>query len=227
MAGGGRKIYRKRSEHARLQPRDKDGKFCSTSPSLGGRVKHSARAKARRASPSSGGVGRTGGQKSESESDGNSDAVTIPVVVLDDSDSGDDGDSASGDDRDSDLMEAQAMRKEFEVFKKEAKQKYNLAIQQRDEALAQRDEARMQCGVLEFDVEFLRTRLRMVITSSSKEDKVRLTSRYFRSKHKKKVSTTLGKSSSATSKKKKKEEVTSQGEIRKIWKLQSKIMQKK
>ncbi|KAG2562764.1 hypothetical protein PVAP13_8KG281140 [Panicum virgatum] len=165
MAGGGRKIYRKRSEHARLQPRDKDGKFCSTSPSLGGRVKHSARAKARRASPSSGGVGRTGGQKSESESDGNSDAVTIPVVVLDDSDSGDDGDSASGDDRDSDL----------------------------------------------------------VITSSSKEDKVRLTSRYFRSKHKKKVSTTLGKSSSATSKKKKKEEVTSQGEIRKIWKLQSKI----
>ncbi|KAG2562769.1 hypothetical protein PVAP13_8KG281140 [Panicum virgatum] len=162
-------VCRKRSEHARLQPRDKDGKFCSTSPSLGGRVKHSARAKARRASPSSGGVGRTGGQKSESESDGNSDAVTIPVVVLDDSDSGDDGDSASGDDRDSDL----------------------------------------------------------VITSSSKEDKVRLTSRYFRSKHKKKVSTTLGKSSSATSKKKKKEEVTSQGEIRKIWKLQSKIMQKK
>ncbi|KAG2562770.1 uncharacterized protein LOC120644724 isoform X1 [Panicum virgatum] len=158
-------VCRKRSEHARLQPRDKDGKFCSTSPSLGGRVKHSARAKARRASPSSGGVGRTGGQKSESESDGNSDAVTIPVVVLDDSDSGDDGDSASGDDRDSDL----------------------------------------------------------VITSSSKEDKVRLTSRYFRSKHKKKVSTTLGKSSSATSKKKKKEEVTSQGEIRKIWKLQSKI----
>jgi len=62
-----------------------------------------------------------------------------------------------------------------------------------------------------------------VITSSSTEDKVRLTSRDFRSKQKKKVSTTLGKSSSATSKKKKKEEVTSQGEIRKIWKLQSKI----
>ena len=58
-------------------------------------------------------------------------------------------------------MEAQAVRKEFELLKKEAKQKYNLAIQQRDEALAQRDEARMQCGVLEFDVEFLRTRLRM------------------------------------------------------------------
>jgi len=54
-----------------------------------------------------------------------------------------------------------------------------------------------------------------VITSSSKEDKVRLTLRDFRSKQKK-VSTTLGKSSSATSKKKKKEEVTSQGEIRKI-----------
>jgi len=95
-------VCRKRSEHARLQPRDKDGKFCSTSPSLGGRVKRSARAKARRASPSSGGVGRTGGRKSES--DGNSDAVAIPVVVLDDSDSGDDGDSASGDDRDSDLV---------------------------------------------------------------------------------------------------------------------------
>ncbi|XP_039777353.1 uncharacterized protein LOC120644729 isoform X2 [Panicum virgatum] len=47
------------------------------------------------------------------------------------------------------------------------------------------------------------------------------------SKQKKKVSTTLGKSSSATSKKKKKEEVTSQGEIRKIWKLQSKIDAKK
>ncbi|XP_039777352.1 uncharacterized protein LOC120644729 isoform X1 [Panicum virgatum] len=152
-------VCRKRSEHARLQPRDKDGKFCSTSPSLGGRVKHSARAKARRAPLSSGGVGRTGGRKSES--DGNSDVVAIPVVVLDDSDSGDDGDSVSGDDHDSDLMEAQAMRKEFEVFKKEAKQKYNLAIQQRDEALAQRDEARMQCGVLEFDVEFLRTRIRM------------------------------------------------------------------
>ncbi|KAG2560541.1 hypothetical protein PVAP13_8KG098000 [Panicum virgatum] len=59
------------------------------------------------------------------------------------------------------MMEAQAMRKEFEMFKKEAKQKYNLAIQQRDEALAQRDEARMQCGVIEFDVEFLRTCLRM------------------------------------------------------------------
>ena len=44
---------------------------------------------------------------------------------------------------------------------KEAKQKYNLAIQQRDEALAQRDEARMQCGVIEFDVEFLCTHLRM------------------------------------------------------------------
>ena len=58
-------------------------------------------------------------------------------------------------------MEAQAVRKEFELLKKEAKQKYNLAIQQRDEALAQRDEARMQCGVLEFDVEFLRTCLRM------------------------------------------------------------------
>jgi len=58
-------------------------------------------------------------------------------------------------------MEAQAMRKEFEMFKKEAKQKYNLAIQQRDEALAQRDEARMQCGVLEFDVEFLHIRLCM------------------------------------------------------------------
>jgi len=118
-------------------------------------VKRSAWAKARRASPSSGGVGRTGGRKSES--DGNSDAVAIPVVVLDDSDSGDDGDSASGDDRDSDL----------------------------------------------------------VITSRSTEDKVRLTSRDFKSKQKKKVSTTLGKSSSATSKKKK-EEVTSQGEIRKI-----------
>ncbi|KAG2651057.1 hypothetical protein PVAP13_1NG074319 [Panicum virgatum] len=156
-------VCRKRSEHARLQPRDKDGKFCSTSPSLGGRVKRSAWAKARRASPSSGGVGRTGGRKSES--DGNSDAIAIPVVVLDDSNSGDDGDSASGDDRDSDL----------------------------------------------------------VITSSSTEDKVRLTSHDFRSKQKKKVSTTLGKSSSATSKKKKKEEVTSQGEIRKIWKLQSKI----
>ena len=58
-------------------------------------------------------------------------------------------------------MEAQAVRKEFEVFKKESKQKYNLAIQQRDEALAQRDEARMQCGVIEFDVEFLRTHLHM------------------------------------------------------------------
>ena len=59
-------------------------------------------------------------------------------------------------------MEAQDVRKEFEEFKKEAIQKYNLAIQQRDEELAQRNEARMQCGVLEFDVEFLHTRLRMV-----------------------------------------------------------------
>ena len=94
-------VCRKRSEHDWLQARDKDGKFCSASPSLGGRVKHSARAKARRASPSSAGVGRTGGRKSESESDGNSDEVAIPIVLLDDSDSGDDGDSVSGDDDDS------------------------------------------------------------------------------------------------------------------------------
>jgi hypothetical protein len=94
-------VCRKRSEHARLQARDKDGKFYSASPSLGGRVKRSARAKARRASPSSAGVGRTGGRKSESESDGNSDEVAIPIVLLDDSDSGDDGDSVSGDDGDS------------------------------------------------------------------------------------------------------------------------------
>jgi len=33
-------------------------------------------------------------------------------------------------------MEAQDVRKEFEEFKKEAIQKYNLAIQQRDEELA-------------------------------------------------------------------------------------------
>ncbi|KAG2570911.1 hypothetical protein PVAP13_7KG032729 [Panicum virgatum] len=105
-------VCRKRSEHARLQPIDKDGKFCSASPSLGRRVKRSARDEACRTSPSSGGVGRTGSRKSESESDGNSDAVAIPVVVLDDSD--------SGDDRDSDLQEnvnfcAYTVRKELHL----------------------------------------------------------------------------------------------------------------
>lgn len=48
-------------------------------------------------------------------------------------------------------MDARALRKEFEEFKKEAQQKYDLAIQRRNEALAQHDADRVQCSALEFD----------------------------------------------------------------------------